>query len=99
MAPKRGGLGMGLEALFSDNSSEVQVKKTLRTSEIEPNRLQPRKTFDEDAIASLAESIKEHGMLQPLIVRPYMGSYQIVAGVKDDGVLPEVQKLKKFRLS
>ena len=80
MAPKRGGLGMGLEALFSDNSSEVQVKKTLRTSEIEPNRLQPRKTFDEDAIASLAESIKEHGMLQPLIVRPYMGSYQIVAG-------------------
>ena len=80
MTPKRGGLGMGLEALFSDNSSEVQVKKTLRTSEIEPNRLQPRKTFDEDAIASLAESIKEHGMLQPLIVRPYMGSYQIVAG-------------------
>lgn len=80
MAPKRGGLGMGLEALFSDNSSEVQVKKTLRTSEIEPNRLQPRKTFDEDAIASLAESIKEHGMIQPLIVRPYMGSYQIVAG-------------------
>ena len=80
MAPKRGGLGMGLEALFSDNSSEVQVKKTLRTSEIEPNRLQPRKTFDEDAIASLAESIKEHGMIQPLIVRPFMGSYQKVAG-------------------
>lgn len=80
MAPKRGGLGMGLEALFSDNSSEVQVKKTLRTSEIEPNRLQPRKTFAEDGIASLAESIKEHGIIQPLLVRPYKGSYQIVAG-------------------
>lgn len=80
VAPKRGGLGMGLEALFSDNSSEVQVKRTLRTSEIEPNRLQPRKTFDEDAIASLAESIKNHGMIQPLVVRPYMNTYQIVAG-------------------
>lgn len=80
MALKRGGLGMGLEALFSDNSSDIQVKKTLRVSEIEPNRFQPRKNFDEDAIASLAESIKEHGVLQPLLVRPYSGTYQIVAG-------------------
>ena len=75
VAPKKGGLGRGLESLFSDNSSEVQVKRTLRTSEIEPNRLQPRKSFDDDAIASLADSIKTHGM-----VRPYMGTYQIVAG-------------------
>ncbi|MCI6582935.1 MAG: ParB/RepB/Spo0J family partition protein [Oscillospiraceae bacterium] len=80
MAPKKGGLGRGLESLFSDNSSEVQVKRTLRTSEIEPNRLQPRKSFDDDAIASLADSIKTHGMIQPLVVRPYMGTYQIVAG-------------------
>lgn len=80
VAPKKGGLGRGLESLFSDNSSEVQVKKTLRTSEIEPNRLQPRKSFDDDAIASLADSIKTHGMIQPLVVRPYMGTYQIVAG-------------------
>lgn len=80
VAPKKGGLGRGLESLFSDNSSEVQVKRTLRTSEIEPNRLQPRKSFDDDAIASLADSIKAHGMIQPLVVRPYMGTYQIVAG-------------------
>ena len=76
-----GGLGAGLDFLFSDNANEVQVKKTLRTSEIEPNREQPRKNFNEDAIASLAESIKEHGMLQPILVRPLeYGSYQIVAG-------------------
>ncbi len=77
---KKGSLGMGLDALFSDNTSDVQVKKTLRLSEIEPNRAQPRKDFDEDAIASLAESLKEHGIIQPLVVRPYNGSYQIVAG-------------------
>ena len=50
---------MGLGALFDDNSSDIQVKKTLRVSEIEPNRLQPRKNFNEEAIASLAESVKE----------------------------------------
>lgn len=76
-----GGLGAGLDSLFSDNTSEVQVKKTLRTSEIEPNREQPRKSFSEDAITSLAESIREHGMLQPILVRPLpYGGYQIVAG-------------------
>ena len=80
LAAKRGGLGMGLEALFDDNSSDVQVKKTLRTSEIEPNKTQPRKDFNEDTIASLAESIKEHGIIQPLLVRPFQGTYQIVAG-------------------
>lgn len=76
-----GGLGAGLDFLFSDNANEVQVKKTLRISEIEPNRKQPRKIFNEDAIASLAESIKENGMLQPILVRPLeCGGYQIVAG-------------------
>lgn len=76
-----GGLGAGLDSLFSDNTSEVQVKKTIRTSEIEPNREQPRKSFSEDAISSLAESIREHGMLQPILVRPMaLGGYQIVAG-------------------
>lgn len=76
-----GGLGAGLDSLFSDNTNEVQVKKTLRTSEIEPNREQPRKNFSDDAIASLAESIREHGMLQPILVRPLSaGGYQIVAG-------------------
>ena len=77
----KGGLGGGLDSLFEDNSSDVQVKKTLRLSEIEPNRGQPRKKFDEAAISALADSIREHGVLQPLLVRPMpMGGYQIVAG-------------------
>ena len=73
-------LGSGLDFLFSDNTSDVQVKKTLRTSEIEPNRDQPRKVFSDEAIPALADSIREHGMLQPILVRPIGGGYQIVAG-------------------
>ncbi len=77
----KGGLGAGLDSLFSDNSSAIQVKSTLRTSEIEPNRDQPRKYFSDEAITALAESIREHGILQPILVRPLSsGSYQIVAG-------------------
>ena len=68
-----GGLGAGLDSLFSDNTNEIQVKKTLRTSEIEPNRDQPRKNFSDEAIAALADSIREHGMLQPILVRPISG--------------------------
>ena len=75
-----GGLGAGLDSLFSDNSNDIQVKKTLRTSEIEPNRDQPRKVFDDEAITALADSIREHGMLQPILVRPIGTGYQIVAG-------------------
>ena len=77
----KGGLGTGLDSLFDDNSNEVQVKKTLRISEIEPNRDQPRKAFSDEAITALADSIREHGMLQPIVVRPISsGGYQIVAG-------------------
>lgn len=77
----KGGLGAGLDTLFSDNSNEVQVKNKLRVSEIEPNRNQPRKYFSGEAIAALAQSIREHGILQPILVRPLpTGSYQIVAG-------------------
>ena len=77
----KGGLGAGLDLLFNDNSSDVQIKKTLRLSEIEPNRDQPRKTFSDEAITALAESIREHGILQPILVRPLnAGGYQIVAG-------------------
>ena len=75
------GLGSGFDSLFTDNSSDVQIKKTLRIAEIEPNSDQPRKTFSEEAITALAESIREHGMLQPILVRPLdTGGYQIVAG-------------------
>ena len=77
----KGGLGAGYGLLFSDNSSDIQVKKTLPTSEIEPNRDQPRKAFSDEAITALADSIREHGMLQPILVRPIKtGGYQIVAG-------------------
>ncbi len=77
----KGGLGSGLDTLFIDNTNDIQVKKTLRTAEIEPNRDQPRKTFSDEAIAALADSIREHGILQPILVRPMdTGGYQIVAG-------------------
>ena len=76
----KGGLGGGLDSLFEDNATEIHVKKTLRLSEIEPNRSQPRKYFDEETISALAESIREHGILQPLLVRPISDGYQIVAG-------------------
>jgi ParB family chromosome partitioning protein len=76
----KGGLGAGLDTLFSDNTNDVQVKKTLRTADIEPNRDQPRKNFSDEAITALADSIREHGMLQPIVVRPISGGYQIVAG-------------------
>ena len=75
------GLGSGLDTLFMDNKNDIQVKKTLRTSEIEPNRDQPRKVFSDEAIAALADSIREYGVLQPILVRPLgTGMYQIVAG-------------------
>jgi len=77
----KGELGFGLESLFDDNSTEVQVKRTLRISEIEPNRTQPRKFFSDEGIEALADSIREHGILQPILVRPLSdGCYQIVAG-------------------
>ncbi|MBR3760969.1 MAG: ParB/RepB/Spo0J family partition protein [Ruminococcus sp.] len=76
-----GGLGHGLDSLFEDNTNDIQVKRTLRISEIEPNRSQPRKNFSDEAISALADSIQEHGMLQPILVRPLStGGYQIVAG-------------------
>lgn len=82
MAKKLGGLGKGLNAIFIENDSEDNNSSvTLKISEIEPNRTQPRKEFDEKALSELAESISQHGLLQPLLVRPLpMGGYQIVAG-------------------
>lgn len=78
---EKGGLGSGLDLLFEDNETHVSGRQTLRTSDLEPNRLQPRRTFDEEAITSLADSIREHGILQPIVVRPLAdGAYQIVAG-------------------
>lgn len=82
MAMKKGGLGKGLSAIFIENESEDSNSTvTLKISEIEPNREQPRREFDEKALAELADSISQHGVLQPLLVRPLLsGGYQIVAG-------------------
>ena len=75
-----GGLGSGLDFLYDENATEVQVKKTLRVSELEPNRDQPRKQFSDEAIQTLADSIQQYGMIQPILVRPLGLNYQIVAG-------------------
>ncbi len=82
MAQKKGGLGKGLELLFAENALEDAGKAvTLPIGEIEPNRDQPRKAFDDAALAELSASIAQHGVLQPLLVRPMSGGgYQIVAG-------------------
>lgn len=82
MATKKSGLGKGLGALMRENDTEKMVSTdTLPLSEIIPNKDQPRKTFDETTLAELAESIKQHGVLQPLLVRPLPGGgYQLVAG-------------------
>lgn len=82
MSVKKGGLGRGLDAIFAENTQESGSGAVmLRISELEPNREQPRKDFDEKAMAELADSISQHGVLQPLLVRPiFGGGYQIVAG-------------------
>ncbi|MBQ1202551.1 MAG: ParB/RepB/Spo0J family partition protein [Clostridia bacterium] len=82
MAMKKGGLGKGLDVLFAQNTLEDENRAMLLPlEEIIPNREQPRKQFDEAALAELADSIAQHGVLQPLLVRPMPdGSYQLVAG-------------------
>lgn len=81
MAKNKGGLGRGLDALFNDNSVDRNTLIEVSLIDIEPNREQPRKTFDEKALAELADSIKEHGLLQPIIVKPLAnGTYKIIAG-------------------
>lgn len=67
--------------LFMDNVGESAGVETLRINDIEPNKNQPRKNFDADSLKALADSILEHGVIQPLIVRSMpTGNYQIVAG-------------------
>ncbi len=82
MATKNRGLGKGLDALFADNAtSDSAGAVSLSISEIEPNRSQPRKNFDEKALAELADSIRQHGVITPILVRPLTGGgYQLVAG-------------------
>ena len=84
MAFKKGGLGKGLDALLIDNSAEENSTTSavkLKIMDIEPNREQARKEFDEKALSELADSIAKYGVLQPLLVRPLTdGGYQLIAG-------------------
>lgn len=83
---KHSGLGRGLDAIFMDNSIEEDAKAssgvtTLRISQVEPRKDQPRKTFDGEALAQLADSIAMHGVIQPILVRETgSGFYEIIAG-------------------
>lgn len=93
MAVKKKGLGKGLDSLIPENKSVKTAAKTESSSEtvkygeqklkinlIEPNREQPRKHFEEDALLELADSIKQYGVLQPLLVRKRKDYYEIIAG-------------------
>lgn len=81
MAVKKGGLGRGLESLFNENAVDNDGIVTVKLNDIEPNKAQPRKDFDEEALSELSDSISKHGLLQPIIVRPISnGNYQIIAG-------------------
>ena len=96
MPVKRKGLGKGLDSLIPENKSakvsSSESKKTEETAElksgeqmmkinmVEPNRDQPRRNFEEDALLELADSIKQYGVLQPLIVRKRNDYYEIIAG-------------------
>lgn len=92
MAVKRGGLGKGLDSLIPDTGKTVEKVKVvekvvekpievkLKINQVEPNREQPRKVFDEESLQELAESIKQFGVLQPLIVQQRKDYYEIIAG-------------------
>jgi len=82
MAKKLRGLGKGLDDLFVDNAVAAESGvQTLGIYEVQPNELQPRRTFDEEALQELADSIAVHGVLQPILVRSLPGGgYRIVAG-------------------
>ena len=83
--PKMTGLGKGLDALFGPAPEEEQMQendvlKNLKITEVEPNREQPRKRFDQEALEELADSIKEYGLIQPIVVSKKDGYYSIIAG-------------------
>lgn len=82
MASKQSGLGKGLKSLMLENSvDDMTATNRLSINEIQRNEDQPRKTFDEGALQELSDSITQHGVLQPLLVRPLpQGGYQLVAG-------------------
>jgi len=81
MAQRKGGLGQGLDALFQSSADNGLSADMLNVTDLEPNRNQPRVIFDEESLQELSDSIKEVGIIQPIIVRTQAGGgYQIVAG-------------------
>ena len=87
MPVKKKGLGKGLDSLIPDNKIEIKTSKSNTSGEqmmkinmVEPNRDQPRRNFEEDSLLELADSIKQFGVLQPLIVRKRDDYYEIIAG-------------------
>lgn len=83
--PKKTGLGKGLDALFGpvpeeEKAQETDILKNLKIIEVEPNREQPRKNFNQEALEELTESIKEYGLIQPIVVTKKDGYYSIIAG-------------------
>lgn len=83
--PKKTGLGKGLDALFGpvpeeEKAQETDILKNLKIIEVEPNREQPRKNFNQEALEELSESIKEYGLIQPIVVTKKDGYYSIIAG-------------------
>ena len=91
MATKRSGLGKGLDSLITNKVAPVEPEVPAKDekviegilvdiNKVEPNREQPRKNFDEDALLELSESIKQFGVLQPLLVQDKKGYYEIIAG-------------------
>ncbi len=84
---KKTGLGKGLDALFSNSTQNIEeeVKEgekilTLEVNEVEPNRSQPRKRFEDESLEELSDSIKRYGVIQPIIVSKKEGYYEIIAG-------------------
>jgi ParB family chromosome partitioning protein len=80
---KTGGLGRGLDAILTDNSEDSKDSggvTVVRLTEVEPNPTQPRKVFENEPLEALAESIAQHGIIQPIVVRPKDGMYMIVTG-------------------
>lgn len=79
---KKPALGRGLDAILIDNDEQKEQNgvSIVRISEVEPNPDQPRKAFENEALEALAESISQHGIIQPIVVRPRDGMYMIVTG-------------------
>ena len=91
MAVRKGGLGKGLDSLIPEKKEEKvvvpiekkeekEIETLVKITKVEPNRSQPRKNFDEDALQELADSVKQFGVIQPILVQDRKDHYEIIAG-------------------